>query len=346
MPPACGNVRINGGHHSEMGAAAHRLYSIVEKPWSCQDNFALAIVRKGCFCYTEMRNVECRGAPFHIPEVKGLAKFDFEVVGKIGSMALIRKEDNDIDYNIFSRIGSELRPGIIWVSSGAVEIGRLDFIKRNGRELIGDKEDIKTDYSSQGQAILMQEYRRFIPSHYSVRQLLVEHTHFNDEEKRAHIRRFLQRCAAQGAVPIVNYNDPVSSEENRRWELSTLREHSEHVVECIDNDETASVICTLVHSMYLVILTSVDGIYRDANDPNTLVEAVEGKDIDEVLQGVDALQRSCIGASRDGANGARAKLGFIKDPIRQGTTVIIANGRCRLSDVINGNCRRTIFRVR
>ena len=31
--------------------------------------------------------------------------FDFELVGKIGSMALIRKEDMDIDYNIFSRLG-------------------------------------------------------------------------------------------------------------------------------------------------------------------------------------------------------------------------------------------------
>ncbi len=33
-------------------------------------------------------------------------KFDFELVGKIGSMALVRREDNDIDYNIFSKLGS------------------------------------------------------------------------------------------------------------------------------------------------------------------------------------------------------------------------------------------------
>ncbi len=275
-----------------------------------------------------------------------MPKFDYEIVGKIGSMALIRKEDNDIDYNIFSRLGAQLRPGVIWVSSGAVEIGRLDYIKRSGRELIGDIEDIKTDYSSQGQAILMQEYRRFIPSQYSVRQLLVEHTHFNDEEKRAHIKRFLLRCAAQNAIPIVNYNDSVSIEENRRMELSHLREKTDNVVECIDNDETASVICTLVHSMYLVILTSVDGIYRDASDPSTLVDAVEGKNVDEVLQGIEALQESCMGASRAGANGARAKLDFIKEPVRQGTTVIIANGRCRLNDAIQGTCPRTVFRVR
>ena len=62
-------------------------------------------------------------------------QYEFELVGKIGSMALIRQEDNDIDYNIFSRLGMELRPGMIWVSSGAAEIGRLDFMKRTVREL-------------------------------------------------------------------------------------------------------------------------------------------------------------------------------------------------------------------
>lgn len=68
-------------------------------------------------------------------------KFDCEYVGKIGSMALIRKEDNDIDYNIFSRLGAELRPGWVWISSGATEIGRIDFMKRNGgMELQGESE--------------------------------------------------------------------------------------------------------------------------------------------------------------------------------------------------------------
>lgn len=36
-----------------------------------------------------------------------MAKFDFEIVGKIGSMALVRKAESDIDYNVFSRIGAE-----------------------------------------------------------------------------------------------------------------------------------------------------------------------------------------------------------------------------------------------
>ena len=29
-------------------------------------------------------------------------QYDFDLVGKIGSMALIRREDADIDYNIFA----------------------------------------------------------------------------------------------------------------------------------------------------------------------------------------------------------------------------------------------------
>ena len=84
-------------------------------------------------------------------------EYDFELVGKIGSMALIRREDADIDYNIFSRLGRELRPGMIWVTSGAAEIGRLDYMKRTGHELTCDSVDPKTDYAAQGHSILMEQ---------------------------------------------------------------------------------------------------------------------------------------------------------------------------------------------
>lgn len=276
-----------------------------------------------------------------------MSKFDYEIVGKIGSMALIQKDENEIDYNVFARIGRELRPGIIWVSSGAAEIGRLDYLRRQGgRELLGDKEDVKTDYSAQGQSILMMNYRRYIPDIYSVRQLLVEHTHFNDEEKREHIRRFLMRCAAQNAVPVVNYNDPVSLEENRRWEMRDFERKNGGVVECIDNDETAAVLCTLVRSRYLIMLTSADGIYADPKDPSSLVEEISGKDENEVLEGIRHYQESCIGASRDGAGGAKAKLEFCISPMQQGTTIYIASPKYTLSEILRGECRCTRIGVR
>ena len=70
-----------------------------------------------------------------------MGNFDIELVGKVGSMALINKEHDDIDYNIISRISRYLKPGIVWITSGATEIGRLDYIKRTGKELIGNTEE-------------------------------------------------------------------------------------------------------------------------------------------------------------------------------------------------------------
>lgn len=263
-------------------------------------------------------------------------QYDFDLVGKIGSMALIRREDADIDYNIFSRLGRELRPGMIWVTSGAAEIGRLDYIRRTGHELTCDSVDAKTDYAAQGQSILMEQYRHFIRQEYSVRQVLVEHQHFNDPEKREHIRRLFLRAKDQGAIPIVNYNDPVSDEENRKWELSALRRERREVHECVDNDETAAVIAGLVSTRVLLIMTSTEGIYADPNDPATLVREVLAPDAERLEQQVRALQQNCVGASRAGAGGAYAKLEYALGPALRGTTVIIGHGRHRISDLVEG----------
>ena len=259
-----------------------------------------------------------------------------DLVIKIGSMALIRKQDSDIDYNILSRLSAELKPGTVLVSSGATEIGRLDYIKRTGRELQGDRETIITDYAAQGQAILISQYRQFIKPEYSVRQVLVEHTHFNDPAKREHIRQLLLRAAKQGAIAIVNYNDPVSAEENRKLELFALRKNTDAVVECVDNDETAAVIADLAGTKTLVILTSSEGIYRDAADPSTLVQTLTGKNADELETRIRDLQESCVGASRAGAQGARAKLEYIIGTARRGTTVIIGHSRHKVTDLVSG----------
>lgn len=267
-----------------------------------------------------------------------------ELVIKIGSMALIRREDNDIDYNIFSRLSGELRPGMLLVSSGATEIGRVDYMKRFGRPLDGDPEQNKTDYSAQGQAILMETYRRFIRPEYGVRQVLVEHNHFNDPQKRRHLYEMLQRAARQGAIPIINYNDCVSDEENRKMELSNLQ--SQHpdspVVECVDNDETAAVVAELVHTRRLILLTSTEGIYADPKDPATLVRSITGPDADALTARVREWQTHCVGASRAGANGAGAKLEYALRSARTGVEVFIAHARHPIQKILNGdvNCTR------
>lgn len=273
-------------------------------------------------------------------------KFDIELVGKIGSMALINKADRDIDYNKFARISKELKPGIIWVSSGATEIGRLDYIKRNGAELKGEINDIKTDYAAQGQAILMQTYRNFVSEKYNLLQVLVEHQHFNDPEKREHIRNMLFRSVAQNSIPIINYNDAVSFEENRKMEIMNLKKTNKNVAELVDNDETAGLIACLVRAKRLLIYTSVDGIYSDVDDPASLISTIEGATVQEVIDNIEVCKAACKGASRAGAGGAAAKLEYIKEPIKMGTTVYIANAKYSIKDVLSGQAPHTRVGIR
>ena len=272
--------------------------------------------------------------------------FDIELVGKIGSMALIDKNSSMLDYSLIARLSKELRPGYIWVTSGAVETGRLDYINRNGCELTGSTEDVKTDYSAQGQSILMSTYRQFVDPKYSLRQVLVEHQHFNDDEKREHLKSMLLRASAQNAIPIVNYNDAVSTEESRRFEIQSLKNKKAKVVECVDNDETASQIACLVKAKNLLIFTSTDGIYKNPKDPTTLIKEISGSTTQEVLDNITECENYCDGASRVGANGAKAKLEYVKDAVKNGTSVYIASAKFSIADILSGKAKCTRIGVR
>jgi len=259
-----------------------------------------------------------------------------ELVGKVGSMALIDKDKKNIDYNVFAQISRCLRPGYVWVSSGAAEIGRLDYMKRNNTELTGDNEENKTDYAAQGQSILMDNYRKYINSSYSIRQFLVEHQHFNDAEKREYLRKILERAADQNAIPIINYNDAVSDAESRKLEIQSLKDSGKETVECVDNDETASQIACILNCKRLLILTTVDGVYYDPEDSKSLIHKIMGETVEELLQNVDAYCSRCIGASRKDASGMAAKLSYIKEPLKNGTMVIIASSRYLIDDILKG----------
>ena len=259
-----------------------------------------------------------------------------DLVIKIGSMALIQKEDKAIDYNIFHRLGAALRPGMVLVSSGAAEIGRLDYMQRVGHELFASVEQDKADYCAQGQTILMNTYRSFIRPEYGVRQVLVEHNHFNDPQRREVIRRLLERAAQQNAIPIVNYNDAVSDEELRKMELASRRAEGREVVECVDNDETAEVLAQLVNAKTVLLLTSTEGIYLNRDDPATLVREVYASTLEELRRKVSELMEHCSGSSRAGANGAKAKLAYALRAAEHGAGVIIGHARYHIDDLLAG----------
>lgn len=264
-----------------------------------------------------------------------------KLVGKIGSMALVDSAHHTIDYNKFARLSRQLKPGMVWVSSGATEIGRLDYIQRSGGELSGGADEDKMDYASQGQAILMQTYRNFIDARYSVRQVLVEHSHFNDSVKRESIKNMLMRAPMQNAIPIINYNDAVSCEENRKMEIRQLQRERSTVYELVDNDETAAQIACLVNAETLLIFSTLSGVYEDITKPETLISEICAPTAAEVISKIDKIKLLCKGASRAGANGAKAKLEYIKPCIEAGVKVIISSADYDIDEVVSGKAPAT-----
>ncbi|MBE5787273.1 MAG: uridylate kinase, partial [Clostridiales bacterium] len=132
--------------------------------------------------------------------------------------------------------------------------------------------------------------------------------------------------------------------ENRKMELSALQqEHpGAQVVECVDNDETAAVVAELVHTRQLILLTSTEGIYADPKDPKTLVKEIYAPDAVSLEKEVRKWQDHCIGASRAGANGAKAKLEYALRSARTGVEVIIAHARHPIAKILSGevDCTR------
>ena len=79
----------------------------------------------------ETHIIKCAATFGGASSLEGIKVERIDLVVKIGSMALIRREDNDIDYNLFSRLSGELRPGMAVVSSGATEISLSPFSVEN-----------------------------------------------------------------------------------------------------------------------------------------------------------------------------------------------------------------------
>lgn len=129
-------------------------------------------------------------------------------------------------------------------------------------------------------------------------------------------------------------------------EIAALSRSLTKVHECIDNDETASLVACLVKAETLLILTSVDGIYTDPHDPSTLIEEISGKDSYELVENIENYKKYCDGASRKGANGAKAKLEYVKEAAAQGTRVLIANGKYSIREILSGNVKCTKIRIR
>ncbi|MFY1673396.1 glutamate 5-kinase [Plantactinospora sp. WMMB334] len=165
--------------------------------------------------------------------------------------------------------GAAERRELVLVSSGAIAAGLAPL------GLPARPRDLATQQAaaSVGQGLLIGRYSAGFARHgRTVGQVLLT---VDDVTRRAHYRnayRTLRKLLDLGAVPIVNENDTVATDEIRFG----------------DNDRLAALVAALVHADLLVLLSDVDALYTgDPARPGTvrIEEVREEEDLANVAIG-------------------------------------------------------------
>ncbi|WP_030679910.1 glutamate 5-kinase [Streptomyces rimosus] len=173
------------------------------------------------------------------------------IVVKVGSSSLTTASgglDADRVDALVDALAKHQDKEIVLVSSGAIAAGLAPLgLARRPRDLARQQAA-----ASVGQGLLVARYTAsFARYGRRVGQVLLTS---DDTSRRAHYRnafRTLDQLLAMGAVPIVNENDTVATDEIRFG----------------DNDRLAALVAHLVRADLLVLLSDVDGLYD--GDPST-----------------------------------------------------------------------------
>jgi glutamate 5-kinase len=194
---------------------------------------------------------------------------------------------------------------VVMVSSGAVGLG----VRRLG--LDGRPRSIpeKQAAASIGQIDLCRRFERaFARRGRIVGQILLTHGGLAQRELFLNARHTLHMLVRRGAVPVINENDSVATEELRFG----------------DNDQLAAQVVNLCGAELLVLLTDIDGLHdRDPRLPG----ARPIRELEEVTAEHLALAGGSGSALSSG--GMRSKLEAARSAARFGAATVIADGRRR-----------------
>ena len=235
------------------------------------------------------------------------------VVVKIGS-AVFFKEGRHVDRPAFAclieGIDDLIRRGwgVTVVSSGAVAMGRQRL-----NTSAGEDRDIPMlqAYAAMGQSRLMEMYEAEF-SHYGhqVAQILFSRDDLSERRRYLNARRTLSRLATFGAVPVINENDTVATDELRFG----------------DNDELAAMTVGLVGAQTLILLSDVNGLKRAYTDEEG--ERRLGEKIDEINVDDPRIDQ-WAGPSENGVGrgGMISKVRAARIAARAGAVTVIARGK-------------------
>ena len=204
------------------------------------------------------------------------------------------------------RVVSDLKNAgheVILVSSGAIGMGV-------GKLALSQKPtDIPTKQAAAavGQCELMYTYDRlFTEYNHTVAQILLTGSDFTAPDRHENFNNTISRLLELGALPIINENDTIATEE----------------IKVGDNDTLSALVAVSVQANLLIILSDVDGLY--SADPHKNPNAKLIEEVPCITQ--ETLSLGGGAGSALGTGGMKTKLSAAQLCTNAGCEMVIACG--------------------
>jgi glutamate 5-kinase len=249
------------------------------------------------------------------------------IVVKIGS-SLVASSKGGLHRDRIQRLAQELgalqsqNRQLIIVSSGAIVAGLSHLaIGSYPTEL-----PLQQAAAAVGQSRLMQAYESaFEKTNNKIAQVLLTHQDLADRRRFLNARHTLITLIQLGVIPIINENDTVAIDEIRFG----------------DNDTLAGQVAHLVDANLLVILSDVNGLYREDPHLNPSAEFLS------VISSITKEIEDFAGTSRTQTSrgGMVTKIRAAKQAGRFGVPTLLLNGETpnALGEVLQGKPWGTFF---
>lgn len=231
------------------------------------------------------------------------------LIVKIGSALLVDDRTGQIRTDWLTGLGADIArlkargTDVVIVSSGAIAVGRTHLGLKRGDLALEHKQAA----AATGQIRLAHAWQEALAAHdITVAQILL--TPSDTEERRRHLnaRATIDTLLEMGAVPVINENDSVATEEIRYG----------------DNDRLAARVAQMISADTLVLLSDVDGLYTA--DPRQDNAATLITDVSEITPEIEAMAgRAPAGYS---SGGMKTKLDAAKIAMAAGCAMAITDG--------------------
>lgn len=211
---------------------------------------------------------------------------------------------------------------VVLVTSGAVGIGigRLGLIERPAT--IVQRQAL----AAIGQGLLMQVYEKLFAEYgQTVAQILLTRSDISDRKRYLNARNTILALLNYKAIPIINENDTVATEELKIGQ----------------NDTLSALVAGLIEADFLILLSDIDGLFTA--DPKKNKDAKLIPLVTEITP--EILSMAGGAGSLFGTGGMVTKLEAAKMATAAGTSMLLMNGSepARIQQIFDGKQVGTVF---